>query len=201
MPRITREILSHCWGTHHLIRGGARGRPWRIMVKNHARKNAAKAAGGKHTEALRVTGQQWRPDVGDTWNPFHGWDVDKHAALLITGRAGSGKTTALQSIVTSALADGWDCRVVEPDRFGSFNFADPWLTAYASDVPDIVAVIRELVHEMDDRLDARAAGADSPRPVLVAIDGLWPVGADVVGPLARLARMGRSAGIRIALAA
>lgn len=171
------------------------------MVKNHARKNAAKAAGGKHTEALRRTGVPRQIVDTATWDPYREWNVDEHAVFLISGFAGTGKTTALQSIVTSALADGWDCRVIEPYGFGSFTFADPWLTSYATTVPEIVGVVRELNRELDDRLAARAAGTNDPQPVLLVIDGLWPAGADVLAPLSRLALMGRAAGIRIAIAA
>lgn len=99
--RITYEAeVTPQRDSHHSIRVGARDRPGRIMVKNHARKNAAKKAGGKHTKALRLIElDQIATDLGVRTSDWY----DSAGVTIIAGPRGSGKSLLARRLAPDAL--------------------------------------------------------------------------------------------------
>ena len=116
--------------------------------------------------------------------------LDPH--LLVAGASGSGKSVSLQAFLHGWVRKGWPAAVIDPSKGAAdFKFAEPWCTAFATDVAAAAALMKELYAEVSRRKDRNAAAGvgsfrdldDPPRPYLIVIDEFTSlIGASPVPP-------------------
>lgn len=78
---------------------------------------------------------------------------ERDISLMILGMSGAGKSVTIQTVITSAIAQGYLVAVIDPQKGGvDFAFADGWLIApRAEKHEDALATLRALYAEVEER--------------------------------------------------
>lgn len=106
------------------------------------------------------------------------FDVRTSPHLLVVGATGSGKSTALQTLVYGWLVKGATVVTVDPVKGGAdFSFADGY-TVRANDMPSALSALRAAYTETTRRKAANTASGvsswqdldDPPPPLVVVVD-------------------------------
>lgn len=129
--------------------------------------------------------------------------------LLIAGATGSGKSVALNGIITSLLMTESPFRVqfclIDPKKVELVQYADlPHTAKYASEHPDIVRSLQWAVEETDRRFSTmqiyKVKEYEGPH-LYVIIDELADlmvsIKKETLPPLQRLAQIGRAARVHV----
>lgn len=94
--------------------------------------------------------------------------------VLVTGQTGAGVTTLLRNLAIGGARIGCDVRICDPKRLGMAGLRGwPNVTAVATRVEDMIALIEDTYDEMQGRCEATAedaARADDQRRILLIID-------------------------------
>lgn len=143
------------------------------------------------------------------------WDIDYSPHVLIAGATGGGKGSVLRLIAAHAIANDWELTIINPKRSGEFH----WTTGHARLVKDLDETnnfLNQTVNEMiqrQDMLDRLGVDTwhDQPWqrqimiidevPTLLVGSDQKTVRSEIAISVGRIAAMGRSAGIHLALVA
>ena len=149
----------------------------------------------------------YRTPSGSVYTPFLRLSERPH--LLIAGATGSGKSVALNGIITSILMTESPFRaqfvLVDPKKVELIQYADlPHTAKYASDHPDIVRALQWALDETDRRFAVmqreRVREYDGPH-LYVIIDELADlmvsIKKETLPLLQRLAQIGRAARVHL----
>ena len=136
-------------------------------------------------------------------------DLAERPHILIAGATGSGKSVALNGIITSLLMtqSPFRCQfvLIDPKKVELMQYADlPHTARYASDHPDIVRSLQWSVDETDRRFTVMQRqgrkGFDGPH-LYVVIDELADlmvsIKKETLPLLQRLAQIGRAARVHV----
>ena len=151
--------------------------------------------------------QAYRTPSGSVYTPFLTMAERPH--LLIAGATGSGKSVALNGIITSLLLSRspFTCQfvLIDPKKVELMQYDPlPHVARYASDGPEIVRSIRWAVEETDRRFTCmqrdRIREYDGP-DLYVVIDELadlmTTLKKETLPLLQRLAQVGRAARVHV----
>lgn len=150
-------------------------------------------------------------------------DLARMPHLLVAGSTGSGKSVALNGMLTSLLCrcSPQDMRLVlvDPKRleFAPYAGIGHLMFPIVTDVKKVAPVLRYIIHEMEQRyelmaqkgarniFDFHAQFGQSTLPFIVVIidelaDLMMTVGKDVEDLITRIAQMARAAGIHMIIA-
>lgn len=85
------------------------------------------------------------------------YDYLRDAHLLVVGGTGTGKSATLQALLYPALVHGCDVYLADPTKGGAdFQFAMPWVKAFAVDVFDAAAMMNAVYAEVLRRKELNA---------------------------------------------
>lgn len=144
---------------------------------------------------------------GQVYPPF--LRLSERAHLLIAGATGSGKSVALNGIITSLLMTKSPFRaqfvLIDPKKVELVQYADlPHTARYASDHPDIVRALQWANDETDRRfsLMQRAGVREYDGPHLYVVvdelaDLMVSIKKETLPLLQRLAQIGRAAHVHL----
>lgn len=151
--------------------------------------------------------QAYRTPEGRVYTPFLRLSERPH--LLIAGATGSGKSVALNGIITSLLMtqSPFRCQfvLIDPKKVELIQYAClPHIARYASEHPDIVRSLQWAVEETDRRFSAMQCRGireyDGPH-LYVVIDELADlmvsIKKETLPLLQRLAQIGRAARVHL----
>lgn len=156
---------------------------------------------------LHSVPKAYRTPSGQVYTPFLRLAERPH--LLIAGATGSGKSVALNGIITSLLMKCSPFRaqfvLIDPKKVELIQYADlPHTARYASEHPDIVRALQWAVDETDRRFTAmQAAGVREYEgtDLYVVIDELADlmvsIKKETLPLLQRLAQIGRAARVHV----
>ena len=156
---------------------------------------------------LHPVPKAYRRPAGEVYTPF--LDLASRPHLLIAGATGSGKSVALNGIITSLLVarSPATCRfcLVDPKKVELIQYADlPHTARYASEPDDIVSTLQWACAETDRRFSimqkSRVREYDGP-DLYVIIDELADLMTtnrkECLPLLQRLAQIGRAARVHV----
>jgi len=149
-------------------------------------------------------------------------DLSRMPHMLVAGATGSGKSVCLNILITSLLfnhsPDDLKLILVDPKRveFPVYNGIPHLITPVITKSEDTVNALKWTIREMDRRFDALAAAgardifaynerSKDKLPYIVFIvdelaDLMVTSGAEVEGPIVRIAQLARAVGIHLVLA-
>ena len=156
---------------------------------------------------LHAVPTRYRTPGGSVYDPFLRLADRPH--LLIAGATGSGKSVALNGIITSLLMSEspFSCQfvLIDPKKVELIQYAKlPHTARYASDHPDIVRCLQWALEETDRRFSVMQKNAvrlyDGPH-LYVIIDELADlmvsIKKETLPLLQRLAQIGRAAKVHV----
>ena len=156
---------------------------------------------------LHTVPQAYRTPSGRVYTPFLRLAERPH--LLIAGATGSGKSVALNGIITSLLLteSPFSCQfvLIDPKKVELVQYAElPHTARYASDHPDIVRALQWSIEETDRRFSCMQRDGvreyDGPH-LFVVIDELADLMVslkkETLPLLQRLAQIGRAARVHV----
>lgn len=151
------------------------------------------------------------------------WYPNRHSHVLLTGSAGSGKTSTARTLMGQITQHGWPVWVLDARRVEFLDFRTwPNVQIVASKVEEQVALVHRAWERMENRYQLIEAGKysqDDFKPLVVVLDDLatfrrnlfeWyaqvkeakdPDAPPTLAEVAALIRMGRSARIHLVLSA
>ena len=156
---------------------------------------------------LHSVPRSYRTPSGQVYAPFLRLAERPH--LLIAGATGSGKSVALNGIITSILMtqSPFRCQfvLIDPKKVELVQYADlPHTARYASEHPDIVRALQWAVDETDRRFTAmqRAGVREYDGPHLYVVidelaDLMVSIKKETLPLLQRLAQIGRAARVHV----
>lgn len=149
----------------------------------------------------------YRTPSGSVYTPFLRLAERPH--LLIAGATGSGKSVALNGIITSLLMTHtpFSCQfvLIDPKKVELVDYSDlPHTARYASSHPDIVRALQWAVEETDRRFTTmqRDHVKEYPGPHLYVVidelaDLMVSIKKETLPALQRLAQIGRAARVHV----
>lgn len=156
---------------------------------------------------LHTVPQAYRTPEGRVYTPFLRLSERPH--LLIAGATGSGKSVALNGIITSLLMtqSPFRCQfvLIDPKKVELIQYANlPHIARYASEHPDIVRSLQWAVEETDRRFSAmqRQGVREYEGPHLYVVidelaDLMVSIKKETLPLLQRLAQVGRAARVHL----
>lgn len=119
-----------------------------------------------------MTADGSKPDVLPVGSDVHGAFTyrqgDGH--ILMSGRAGSGKSASASALVYGALTSGWDVHVVETVKSGSdYQFAAPYLKSLSTSLAQAADSLESLAAIIESRRET-VAPQERPHRTLVVVD-------------------------------
>lgn len=156
---------------------------------------------------LRPAPKAYRTPSGRVYRPF--LDLAARPHLLIAGATGSGKSVALNGILTSLVMteSPYTCRfvLIDPKKVELIQYADlPHVARYASEMPDIIRSLQWAVDETDRRFSAmqrariREYDGSHLYVIIDELADLMTVAKKETLPLLqRLAQVGRAARVHV----
>lgn len=156
---------------------------------------------------LAPRSHSYQTPPGRVYTPF--LDLASRPHLLIAGATGSGKSVALNGILTSLVMTEtpFSCRLVllDPKKVELIQYTDlPHVARYASEVPDMIRSLQWAVDETDRRFSEmqRARSREySGSHLYIVVDELadlmTTVKKEALPLLQRLAQIGRAARVHV----
>lgn len=156
---------------------------------------------------LHTVPRSYRIPAGKVYQPF--LDIAARPHLLIAGATGSGKSVALNGILTSLVMteSPFSCRfvLIDPKKVELVQYAElPHVARYAAEMPDIIRALQWSVEETERRFSemqkARSREYDGAH-LYVVVDELADLMTtnkkEALPLLQRLAQIGRAARVHV----